>query len=197
MALTNNTARYGSVAITLHWLIAGALILNIGLGLYMSEILPDHDPGHLAILQLHKSVGLSVLVLSLARLGWRLANPVPAWPPATPPWMRALARATHFLLYFLIIAIPLSGWLLVSASRSGTSTLYFGLFHWPNLPFLATLPRTVKVPLHHDSNIVHVFLAFSAIALIPIHIAGAVYHQWRGEDVLRRMLPETRIAKSG
>ncbi len=131
MPLANTSARYGSVAMTLHWLIAGALILNVCLGLYMSEILPDGDPSRLAILQLHKSVGLTVLALSVARLGWRLRNPVPPLPASMPAWLRIWARATHYLLYFLIIAIPLSGWLLASSSRAGTSTFYFGLFHWP------------------------------------------------------------------
>jgi cytochrome b561 len=178
---------------SLHWVIAGAILLNICLGLYMQEILCDQDPARFSVIQFHKSVGLSVLVLSLARLAWRLANPVPPLPASMRPWLRTAAHATHFALYFLIIVIPLTGWALVSASPLGLPTSYFGLFHWPHIPFLADLSRAQKTPLRHEFAFLHVYLAFSAIALIPIHVAGALYHQWRGEDVLRRMLPGTRI----
>ncbi|MGH6877881.1 MAG: cytochrome b [Rhizomicrobium sp.] len=192
MALANSPARYGSVAMTLHWLIAGALILNICLGVVMSEVLPDRDITRLAILQLHKSVGLTVLTLSLARLVWRLANPVPPLPSSMPARMRIAARATHFLLYFVIIAIPLTGWALVSSSRTGSPTIYFGLFHWPHISFLANMPSDQKAPLHRNFNRIHAYLPFSTIPLVLIHVAGAFYHQRRGDDVLRRMLPELR-----
>jgi cytochrome b561 len=178
----------------LHWLIAGAVILNICLGLYMVQILSDQDPARFAVVQFHKSVGLSVLVLSLVRLGWRLANPVPPLPSSMSPWQRAAAHGTHCLLYFLIIAVPLTGWALVSASPLGLPTSYFGIFHWPHITFLSDLPRAQKSPLRHEFAFLHIYLAFSAILLVPIHVAGALYHQWRGENVLRRMLPGTRIA---
>ena len=195
MPLANTRARYGNVAMTLHWLIAGAVILNICLGLYMVQILSDQDPARFAVVQIHKSVGLSVLVLSLVRLGWRLVNPVPPLPSSMSPWLKTAAHGTHFLLYFLIIAIPLTGWALVSASPLGLPTSYFGTFNWPHIAFLADLPRAQKRPLQHEFAFLHIYLAFSAIFLIPIHVAGALYHQWRGEDVLRRMLPGTRIAR--
>jgi len=192
--LANTSARYGGVAMTLHWLIAGALIVNIGLGLYMSEVLSDGDVSRLAILQLHKSVGLTVLLLSVARLSWRLVNPVPPLPESMPPALRIAARASHVFLYFLIVAIPLTGWALVSSSRTAAPTFYFGIFHWPTISFLAQLPRAEKIPLHRGFGFVHVTLAWSAIALVPLHVFGALYHHWRGDDVLRRMLPGTGIA---
>lgn len=196
MSAANGLSRYGSVAMTLHWLIAVAVILNICLGLYMSEILADSDPGRLAILQLHKSIGLSVLVLSLLRVGWRLGNPVPPLPQSMSPWLHILARAAHYMLYFLIIAIPLSGWALVSTSRSGAPTSYFGLFHWPNIAFLtAGLSPAERLPLHRGFNTTHVVLAVSAIVLVPLHIAGAFYHSRGGDAVLWRMLPGTRSAR--
>lgn len=194
MTATNTRVRYGDVAMTLHWLIAVAIILNICLGLYMANVLTDSDPGRFAIFQLHKSVGLTVLALSVVRLGWRLVNPIPRLPDSMSHWLKRLARGTHYFLYFLIIFIPLSGWALVSSSPLGLPTSWFGLFHWPSIPFLADLPRAQKVPLRHEFFAVHMYLAFSAIVLIPIHIAGAFYHQFRGEDVLRRMVPGTRIA---
>ena len=195
MSLANTRARYGDVAMALHWLIALAVITNICLGLYVAEILTNQDALRFPILQLHKSIGLTVLVLSVARLAWRLANPVPPLPASMSARLKAVARATHFLLYFLIIVIPLSGWALVSSSPLGLPTVYFGLFHWPHIPFLADLPRAQKIPLRHLFGTAHTYLAVSAIALVPIHVAGALYHQFRGDDVLRRMLPGTHVEK--
>jgi len=194
MQTTNTRTRYGSVAMTLHWLIAAAIVVNLLLGLYMANILSDQDPGRFAIIQFHKSLGLTVLALSVLRLIWRLVNPVPPLPASMEPGLRALARTSHFLLYFLIIFIPLSGWALVSASPLGLPINYFGLFHWPSISFLADLSRAQKAPLHHEFFAVHKYLAFSALVLLPLHIVGALYHQFRGEDVLKRMVPGTRIA---
>lgn len=194
MSFSNTRLRYGGVAMMLHWLIAAAIIANLCLGLYVGEILDDQDPGRFGLLQLHKSIGLTVLVLSLARLGWRLVNPIPPLPATLTPALKILARGTHYLLYFLMIAIPLAGWALVSASPLGLSTPYFGLFHWPNIPFLADLTRAQKTPLRHEFFALHMYLAFSAIVLIALHIAGALYHQMNRDDVLRRMLPGTRVA---
>jgi cytochrome b561 len=158
--------------------------------------LPRSDPNQFAIVQFHKSVGLTVLMLSLARLGWRFANPVPPLPATMAAPLRFVAHATHLLLYFLIIFIPLSGWALASSSPLGLPTNYFGLFHWPHMPFLADLPRAQKVPLRHEFGSIHKYLAWSAIALVVIHVCGALYHQLlRGDDILRRMLPGTRVSR--
>jgi cytochrome b561 len=108
--------------------------------------------------------------------------------------LKVLARATHYLLYFLIIAIPLTGWALASASPLGLPTNYFGLFHWPGIPFLADLSRAQKTPLRHEFFAMHFYLAITALVLVPLHVCGALYHQFRDEDVLRRMVPGTRIA---
>jgi len=193
MAFANTRTRYGNVAMTLHWLIAAAVIANVCLGLYVSD-LPHSDPNLFPLLQLHKSIGLTVLTLSVARLGWRLVNPVPPLPAGMSPPLKAAAHLTHFLLYFLIIAVPLAGWAMVSASPLGLPTSYFGLFHWPHIPFLADLPRAQKVPLRHLFGGIHQYLAWSFIVLVPIHVVGALYHQFHGDDVLRRMLPGTRVS---
>ncbi len=117
-------------------------------------------------------------------------NPVPPLPASMSPTMRFAAHATHFLLYFLIVAIPLSGWLLVSSSPLGLPTMYFGWFAWPELPFFSDLPRAAKKMWSHDFAVTHVYLAWSAIVLVTIHIAAALYHQFiRRDVVLGRMLP--------
>ncbi|HEY1614516.1 MAG TPA: cytochrome b [Rhizomicrobium sp.] len=195
MSVANTRGRYGSVAMTLHWLIALAIVVNICLGLYFVDILSDDDPSRFALIQFHKSVGLTVLALSVLRLAWRLVNPVPPLPASMSKGLKLVAHVTHYLLYFLIIFIPLSGWALVSSSPLGLPTSYFGLFHWPHLPFLADLPRAEKIPLRHFLGATHMYLAFSAIGLLVLHVIGALYHQFRGDDVLRRMLPGTQIAR--
>ncbi len=193
MAVRNSELRYGSVAMTLHWLIAAFLIVNLALGLYMAD-LPKSDPDRFFLFQTHKSVGLTVLVLSLLRVGWRLINPIPPLPREMGTLMRIAARATHTLLYVLIIAIPLAGWALVSSSPLGLPTPYFGLFNWPNIPFLADLPRAEKM---HNLGLfaeTHELLAWGAIVLIALHLTGALYHQWmRRDDVMKRMLPGTKV----
>lgn len=182
-------ARYDGVAIFLHWLIAAAIIVNIALGLYFGD-LPRSDPNKFLLVQTHKSIGFTVLVLSLVRLGWRLSHPVPALPDDMHPLLQLAARTTHVLLYVLMIAIPFTGWALVSSSPLGLPSLYFGWFPWPDLPILGELPRAMKKPLSHDFGEVHVLLAWSMIALIPVHVIGALYHQFvRRDDVMSHMVP--------
>jgi cytochrome b561 len=194
MPLGNTRLRYGTVAMTLHWLIAAVILFNLCLGFYVAEIMSNDDPSHFGYVQFHKSVGLTILVLSVLRLLWRIVNAVPPLPETLTPALKVVARGTHYLLYFLIIAIPLSGWALVSSSPLGLPTSYFGLFHWPHIPFLADLPRAQKKVLGHEFLTVHMYLAISAMALLALHVAGALYHQRHGDDVVRRMLPGTRLA---
>jgi len=193
MILTNIPSRYGAVAMILHWLIAVLLLINIALGLYVAEVMVDSDPMHGPVLQFHKSLGLTVLALSLLRVLWRLVNPAPPLPQAMAPKTKLLAHISHFVLYVLIIVIPLTGWAMVSASRSAIATNYFGLFHWPNLPYLGALPRPEKMSIHHAFNTSHLVLALSALVLVLIHIAGAFYHRGRVDDVLFRMVPWARV----
>jgi cytochrome b561 len=193
MAIRNSVLRYGSVAMTLHWLIAASVLVNLGLGLYMAD-LPRSDPSRFMFFQTHKSIGLTVLVLSLLRLGWRLVNPIPPLPRGMHPLLRLGSRATHFIFYFMIIAIPLAGWAMVSSSPLGLATPYFGLFSWPNIPFLADLPRATKMQNVDVFLTTHALLADLTIGLIGLHVMGALYHQFlRRDDVLRRMIPGTQV----
>jgi cytochrome b561 len=180
---------------TFHWLIAILITTNLGLGFYFVKILDSHDPSFFAIVQLHKSIGLTVLVLSVLRLGWRLVNPIPPLPSNFTAPMRVLARGTHYLFYFLIIAVPLFGWATVSASPRGTPTMYFGLFHWPHLPLLSTLPRAAKREYTEMLGGIHGYLAYSALGLLLLHVSAALWHHFaRRDTVLRRMLPGTNVA---
>jgi cytochrome b561 len=194
MALRNTALRYGSVAMTFHWLIALLVLANIALGLWFGEFMAHQDPVRFGVIQIHKSIGLTVLVLSVLRLGWRLINPVPPLPRGMSPVLRFVAHVSHFGLYVLIIVIPLTGWLVVSASPLGNGSLYFGLFTWPNLPFFAGMTRETLHPWHELFGTTHVLLAWSAIVLLPIHVGAALYHQFlRRDDVFRRMIPGTQV----
>jgi len=104
--------------------------------------------------------------------------------------LRLAARASHFLLYFLIIFIPLTGYIMVSASPLGNPTSYFFLFDWPNLPLFTGMTREQLHPIHETWESAHVILAWSAIVLVPIHIMAALYHGMiRRDGVLSRMVP--------
>jgi cytochrome b561 len=193
MTAMNSRLRYGTVAMTLHWLIALLIVTNVVLGFTFANIMSRDDPSFFMIVQTHKSIGLTVLALSILRLVWRIINPVPALPPMS-QGLRFLARGSHYLFYFLIIAVPLAGWLMVSASSTGAPTMYFGLFPVPSFEFLSSLPRAQRTPLHEDFATLHAVLAYSATALLVLHVSAALYHQFtRRDDVLKRMWFGTKV----
>jgi cytochrome b561 len=197
MTSKNTRTRYGNVAMTFHWLIAALIATNLGLGFYFANVMNSHDPAFFGIVRLHKSIGLTVLTLSVLRLGWRLINPIPPLPSDFGLGMRVLARGTHYLFYVLIIAVPMAGWSLVSASPRGTPTLYFGLFQWPHIPFLADLPRAMKRPYAQALGEIHALLAYSAALLLVLHASAALWHHFsRRDDVLKRMVPGTTVSGS-
>lgn len=185
--------RYGAVAMTLHWLIALAIITNIILAL-VADDLPRGTPERFFFYSTHKSIGFLVLTLSVFRLIWRLANPAP--PPAKdlPPAIRIAGIAAHHTLYLLMIAIPLAGWLMVSTGSQGHGTPIFGLFDWPAFPILTDMSRSVGHPWHESFETIHVILGWAMAVLVPLHIGAGLYHHfWRKDNVLLRMLPFVKL----
>lgn len=180
------TQRYSYTAITLHWLIALLLAFQIALGWALEG---NNGPELFARYQLHKSIGITILLLSLARLAARLFT---SRPPASdgPVWTRVLANAVHWLFYLVMILAPLTGWLLVSTARVQVPTLLYGLIPWPHLP--------VGRSLHEPAESIHGALAWLAIGLFALHIAGALRHQWLlGKPELQRMIPFARGKAAG
>jgi cytochrome b561 len=176
-----------------HWTIAAAILFMFWLGPFMAS-LPETDERLFPLFQLHKSIGLTILALSIARLLWRLANPLPALPERMARWERIAARAVHRLFYLLMILVPVFGWATVSAAPLAVPTMWFGLFEWPHLPFLAELPRAQKRIVEPPLMTTHAILAFSMMALAALHIAAALKHHFRDRDnVLKHMLPWTRL----
>ncbi len=183
-------SRYSAVAILLHWLMALMIVSLVAAGVWMHEAI--HVPATKAqafeVYQLHKSTGLTVLALTLLRIVWRLTHRPPALPVQMKGWERVAARASHVGFYVLMLAIPLSGWAMVSASPFGLPTIFFGLFEWPHIAPLAALEH--KDEAEHLFKEIHEILAFGAVALLALHIAAALkHHIWDKDDVLTRMLP--------
>ncbi|RAN41137.1 cytochrome b/b6 domain-containing protein [Hyphomonas sp. GM-8P] len=171
--------RYTAVAILLHWAIAGLILFMIWLGWNME----DNE----ARFQLHKSIGIAILFLSVARVTWRWLNPPPPLPDDMTPWEKRLSHGVHVGFYALMIALPLLGWLLVSTSKFQVSTVLFGTVSWPHLPFTEGLRGGV---VHEVTEFLHSKGAWVLIVLLGLHVAGAIKHEIAAEQgVFKRMIP--------
>ncbi|WP_342235265.1 cytochrome b [Inquilinus sp. OTU3971] len=178
--MNRNTAeRWGRVSIALHWTIAGLILLvQIPAGLTMNRV----EPGLLQniLYDTHKMTGLTVFALAVVRLLWRWANPVPELPADMPPWQAAAARVTHGLLYLLILAMPVSGFI-----YTATGGFPVPLFYLVNLADFVPVSK----PVAAVAKAVHLNLIWVLLAVVLLHIAGALYHHLvRRDGVLRRML---------
>ncbi|HKT53558.1 MAG TPA: cytochrome b/b6 domain-containing protein [Caulobacteraceae bacterium] len=178
--------RYDTPSIILHWTIALLILVQIGLGWWMNEVLPDHSPAQASVLRVHMSLGLTILLLVLVRIGVRIANPAPPLPPSMALWERLLARASQVLFYLLMLALPLTGWTLVSL---GTHPIAFWGLPWPHLPgvgkvFGSPTPKPVREQLAHIHVYILIWIVFINLAL---HVAGALWNQFRPTPVLWRM----------
>lgn len=177
-----SAVRYTGVAIALHWAMALLLMFMIWLGWNMD----DNEARY----QLHKSVGITLLFLTLARIAWRVFNPPPPLPQDVKPYERGLSHLVQVGFYVLMIVIPLAGWLLVSISPFQISTVLFGAIDWPHLPFTSGLRSDGDDLLHVIVENVHSKGAWVMIALLGLHVAGALKHEFSGEEgVLKRVLP--------
>jgi cytochrome b561 len=184
---------YSAVAVTLHWLIAVAILANIPVGYLMdSEGMVDRMQ-QFALFQIHKSIGLTVLVLSLLRLVWRLIHKPPPLSAHLKRWEVVLAHLVHRGFYVLMIVVPLLGWAAVSVAPIGIPTLWFTLFRVPHLPYLGELSRADKAVLYEPIGDTHTILAYAMLFLFVLHVAGALKHQFLDRDgEMARMIPWLR-----
>lgn len=172
--------RYSCVAIVLHWLIALLILVNFALG-WTAHVLDESDVDQ-AITNLHKSIGIIVLLLSVLRLLWRLGNEPPALPEGMSALEQVAARAGHWLLYAFMIAVPVAGWWMSSAFPQRHPLTLFGLVELPFLPVRMGLPQAFAA---HDF---HRWLAVAMILLVAGHTAAALRHHFLlRDDVLSRM----------
>lgn len=174
---------YGATAIGLHWIIALSIFAAFGLGLYMTGI-PGFTPTKLKLYSWHKWLGVTVFALAVLRVLWRATHPAPPPVAGMPAWQAAAAHAAHWLLYALILVVPATGYLYSLAA--GVPVVYLGL--WP-LPQLIEPNDAWKETL----KFTHVWLNYLMAALVAVHAAAALKHQWIDRDgTLARMLPFLR-----
>jgi cytochrome b561 len=179
--LTESPDRYSFTAIALHWLTAGLIVVSVGIGIYMVGL--KLSPLKLRLYSWHKWVGVSIFLLVVARLIWRATNAPPP-PVASPRWQQVAAIGTHWLLYVLLLCLPISGWLMSSAY--GVQVVYFGVVPLPDLVGKnRELGDTLKA--------LHETFAFTMLALVAVHAGAALKHHLVERDaVLYRMLPLIR-----
>ena len=181
--------RYTRTAMTLHWIVALLIACNVALGLLADEA---PDGWVRPMINTHKSIGITVLGLAIMRVLWRGTHPAPPFPASYGRLERWGAHAAHGALYLLIFALPLSGWMRDSAWQDAAShpmTLY-GVVPWPRLWFLTALDPADKPFWHDRLGAVHAALGYVLYAMVGLHVAGALKHQFVDrEPELQRMLP--------
>ena len=185
-SLSAASPRYSGVAIALHWVLALALVSIFSVGLYMADL--PFSPMRLKLYNWHKWAGVVILALSALRLLWRLTHRPPALPPkivaAMPGWQVAAHHITHGLMYALFFAVPLIGW--AYSSAAGFSIVLFGVLPLPDFVSADKALAALIKPWHG-------FSAFTLAALVLLHVAAALTHQWIDRDgLLDRMLPSRR-----
>ena len=157
--------RYSTPAIVLHWLVALLIFAAFPLGVYMHEL--PLSPDKLKLYSYHKWIGITVLLLVALRVSWRLTHVPPPLPASVAAWQRHASALVHGLLYLLMIAIPLSGWLMSSAK--GFQTVWFGVLP---LPDLVGKDKALGDLLAE----VHTILNFTLLALVVMHVGAALQH---------------------
>lgn len=181
MTLKSDATRWGSLAKFFHWTVVLLILVQATVGLVMVEL--PKRPSIISVYSFHKSLGLTILLFAILRLTWRAFDPHPAEPATMPRSQAVAARAGHALLYLLLFAVPLSGWLFDSAS-SLRPLYWWGLFEMPGLTGGAD--RDLK----EFAEDAHEWLFWTLAAVAAGHAAAALWHHFHDhDDVLRRMLP--------
>jgi cytochrome b561 len=171
--------RYTRTAIIFHWVIAVLVITNIALA-WTFKIWSDY-PWTQSVTNTHKTIGITVLGLALMRLLWRIGHRPPPLSPAIPRWQAVAARTGHAALYFIILAMPLSGWIYDSAWEWAADVPidFWGLFEMPRIPWIMNMPPSpAKEALDVAAGKIHVALSYLLYFLLAVHLIGAFKHQW-------------------
>jgi cytochrome b561/polyisoprenoid-binding protein YceI len=195
--MNSNEQRYTAVAIVLHWAIAAGILSNLFIGWWMKVAINETaiQARAIAAFQLHKSIGLTVLLLTVLRLLWRFTHKPPPLPAGMARWERFAAKATHWAFYLLMVLVPLSGWNYVSSQWAdgkplNVPTLWFGLFPVPHLYDSHVMTDAARAAASQLNAAAHYYLAWSMAGLFVLHVAAALKHHFRNRDhVLSQMLP--------
>lgn len=171
--------RYSIVSLVFHW---GLALLVLTQVLLITAHEATEGPMSREFVQAHKALGLTILVLTLARIGWRIANSALPMPPGAPDWQKFAARATHVLFYVLLIGIPMFGW--AASSAGGRDIPWFGLFDWPLLPIERSRDLAGTLMGLHEAAVKLLYV------LLALHVLAALKHHFVDRDnVMHRMIP--------
>ncbi len=179
--------RYNRTAMTLHWLVAALLLVNIVVGLAGAK--PEAPR---AVIDFHKSIGLTVLGLVILRILWRIAKAPPPMPDSYSKRERRLAHVAHYALYAVIFLLPFTGYIHDSAWKGAAThpIVLYGLVHFPRIGFIEALAPATKEHLHDIFFAAHVWLGYILYGLVALHLLGVFKHQaFDHEAELQRMLP--------
>lgn len=169
--------RYSTPAVVLHWLVALLIFVSFPLGLYMVDL--PLSPDKLKLYSYHKWIGVTLFLLVAFRLGWRLTHTPPPLPAGVAAWQRRASAVVHGLLYLLMVAIPLSGWLMSSAK--GFQTVWFGVLPLPDLIGKDKALGDLLAEVHKAMN-------FTLLALVVLHVGAALQHHFiERQPFLQRM----------
>jgi cytochrome b561 len=173
--------RYSNTAVALHWITVALVLTQVVLGFAFAEFMAK-GPAKAEVFAWHKTLGALILILALIRLGYRLANPPPPFPPELPRWRRIAAVWNHRAFYFLLIVLPLTGLIAVSGlSPDGHTTLAAGV----RIPIIPRIGRETG----ETSGDIHVVLVFTTIALLLLHVAAALQQQFFEHDRAAGRMP--------
>ncbi|MFT4727956.1 MAG: cytochrome b561/polyisoprenoid-binding protein YceI [Granulosicoccus sp.] len=183
----SSNLRYGDTAIIFHWLIAFFIIGLLAIGKYMTG-LAENDPVRFQLTQWHKSFGIAVLLLSVLRLLWRFSHRPPPEPATLPTWQKHVSGLVHLSLYALMFALPITGWIMVSASPLNIDTVLFGVIPWPHIPPFPDLPNKESIATAFRDY--HEIAGSALIVLLLAHVGAALKHHYFDKDtILLRMRP--------
>lgn len=193
---STHTSRYSTVAIILHWVIAACIISLVFVGWWMESLRHQAIAGEIsfeftqAVFNWHKTVGITVLILSILRLIWRLTHTPPALPDGMKWWEKAASHGAHGAFYVLMIGMPIGGWLAASATNFPTQ-----LFNLPGF-VLPTLPVPQTEAFYELASTAHGMGGFFILLVLFLHVAGALKHHFIERDgVLARMIPGLNTPK--
>ena len=177
--------KYTTVAVLLHWVIASLIIANLVIGSFM-ESLPNAT--RVLFVRTHASFGFTILLLTVVRILWRVTHQPPPFSDQIRRWERRLASFSHACMYLMMLAMPLLGWLIVSSSSKALPITAYGMLRVPAYPYLKHLTAgPAKVALHADFVTAHATGAWIFVALITLHVGGALKHQLQGIAEVQRM----------
>lgn len=177
--------RYRGIVIAIHWLSAALIVTQVAVGFIFSDL--PRGPERMELFTWHKTIGATILLLSLARLGVRFLNPPPPYPQDFPRWERALAVWNHRIFYFLLVAIPLTGLAAVSGrAEGGMVDLLWGM----------EIPAIPGIPKENEFGDVHEWLVYATLALLVLHVGAALKNQFITPGPVAARMPPFRAADS-